>query len=105
MKQFARKFYNSSAWKQCRAAYIKKVFGLCEKCSGPGHILHHKILLTPSNINDVNVTLNHDCLEYLCLECHNREHGNEHEVVRNGLRFNEFGELEIITPPIKNYVN
>jgi len=31
-KEWAKKFYNSTAWKECRAAYIKSVQGLCETC-------------------------------------------------------------------------
>ena len=65
-KPFAIQFYKSKAWQKCRAAYIQSVFGLCEKCGRPGWIVHHKIKLTPANINDPNVTLNWDSLEYLC---------------------------------------
>ena len=39
-----------------------------------GEEVHHKILLTPSNIFDTNVTLNKENLIYLCKECHNKEH-------------------------------
>lgn len=30
-REFAKKFYNSKAWKKCREAYKKKVNGLCER--------------------------------------------------------------------------
>ena len=94
-KEFAKKFYKSTAWKKCRADYIKSVYGLCERCNKPGYIVHHKILLTPSNINNPDVTLNWDNLEYLCLDCHNKEHNFERSksVTRGGLRFNKNGEL------------
>ena len=68
---WAKKFYNSKAWKRCRASYISKVFGLCELCSDAGYILDHITELTEQNINDVNITLNHDNLQFLCLSCHN----------------------------------
>ena len=93
-QEWAKAFYHSSAWLKCRDSYIKKVFGLCEYkgCSDPGYILHHKIRLTPENINDQDVTLNHDHLEFLCLLHHNQIDADK-EVVREGLRFNEYGEL------------
>jgi len=31
-KDFAVHFYNSTAWKRCRMAYIKSINGLCERC-------------------------------------------------------------------------
>ena len=75
-------FYKTSAWLKCRAAYIKSVGGLCERCLArgeikPGYIVHHKVHLTPWNITDTSITLNWDNLEYLCLDCHNKEHFKE----------------------------
>lgn len=95
-KEFAKPFYNSAAWKKCKAVYIKSVHGLCERCDKPGYIVHHRKVLTPNNINDPNITLNHDNLEYLCLDCHNAEHGFNREkksVTKKGYKFNEKGEL------------
>jgi 5-methylcytosine-specific restriction endonuclease McrA len=92
-KPFAEKFYKSKAWQRCRASYIASVFGICERCGGPGLIVHHKIMLTPENINNPDVTLNWEHLELLCLDCHNREHGNPEDVVRDGLKFDERGDL------------
>lgn len=94
-KEYAKAFYNSSAWIKCKNSYIKSVYGLCERCGEPGHIVHHKEHLTPKNINDPNITLNHNNLEYLCLECHNEEHKRfkKKSPVRKGFRFNKKGEL------------
>lgn len=95
-KEFAKKFYKSKAWQKCRESYIKSVYGLCERCNKPGYIVHHKILLTASNINNPDITLNWDNLEYLCLDCHNAEHNFERKrkpVTKQGLKFNEKGEL------------
>lgn len=101
-QDFAKAFYKSKEWLECRDGYIKSVFGLCERCGKPGYIVHHKIVLTPENINDPNVTLNWGYLEYLCLDCHNREHGNG-DVVREGLRFDERGNLVPQgVPPLQN---
>jgi 5-methylcytosine-specific restriction endonuclease McrA len=82
MKEYARAFYKSTAWQQCRAAYIKSVGGLCERCLAegkivPGYIVHHKCYLTPDNILDPDVSLNWNNLEYLCHDCHNKEHFKE----------------------------
>lgn len=89
---FATKFYNSKAWQQCRDAYYISQHGICERCHGVGLIVHHKIELTPANINDPSIALNWANLELLCLECHNREHGNV-EVLEDGLSFDEDGNL------------
>ena len=72
-------FYKTAAWLKCRAAYIKSVGGLCERCLAdgkivPGFIVHHKCYLTPDNIQDPGISLNWDNLEYLCQDCHNKEH-------------------------------
>lgn len=80
MKDFARQFYTSQAWNNCRSSYRKSVGGLCENCLErglitPGEIVHHKIPLTPDNINDTNITFSWDNLKLLCRECHAEVHG------------------------------
>ena len=102
-REFAEAFYKSAAWLHCREAYIEHVHGLCERCHRPGYIVHHKIYLTPDNIADPDVALNFDNLEYLCLDCHNREHGSsDQQVTREGLAFDSFGDLRRVdTPPIR----
>jgi 5-methylcytosine-specific restriction endonuclease McrA len=92
-KEFAKRFYKSKAWKKCRDGFIKSVYGLCNRCGKPGRIVHHKILLTPTNISDPNVSLNWDNLEYLCQECHNKEHFEKHNSVKYGLEFDNEGNL------------
>lgn len=91
-KEYAKKFYNSKVWKQTRESYIASVYGLCERCSKPGYIVHHKKEITPANINDPMITLSHSNLEYLCLNCHNREHGDA-DVIREGLEFDDNGDI------------
>ena len=56
--------------------------GLCERCWAKGIVrhgdtVHHKIHLTPANINDPEITLNPDNLELLCRDCHAEEHASE----------------------------
>lgn len=101
-KEFSKAFYNSKAWLDCRGGYINSVHGLCETClekeiTKPGYIVHHKELLTPNNINDPNVTLNWDKLKYECKNCHDKNDGHgvgkAGEVLRDGLMFNEKGEV------------
>lgn len=95
-KEWAKQFYNSRAWLDCRRSYITKVQGLCERCLKrgkvtPGKILHHTNHLTPENINNYQISLNHDNLEFVCQDCHNEEHIAD-SVTADGLIFVD-GEL------------
>lgn len=79
MQDFAEGFYKSKAWQRCRNNYARARRGLCERCLDqgrytPGAIVHHKIHLTPDNINDPTVTLNPDNLQLLCRDCHGETH-------------------------------
>ena len=78
-KPFARKFYSSKAWQDCRNAYAKKVHHLCENCLRqgiykPGEIVHHRIEISPLNIDKPEITLNQKNLELLCRDCHKMRH-------------------------------
>lgn len=80
-KEFAKGFYNSKAWERCRDSYIAQRVaidgGLCETChEAVGYIVHHKEPLTPQNINDPTIALNHELLEYDCKDCHDRKEGH-----------------------------
>ena len=82
MKEFAEQFYQSRQWKQCRAAYIKSVGGLCEDwlkkgIYTPGKVVHHKETLTPQNIDDPLITLSRGNLKLVCQDCHAKEHTRE----------------------------
>lgn len=72
------------------------MFGLCERCGKPGKILHHKIILTPRNIDNPNVTLNWGRLQYLCHDCHEQIH-NDSFPVREDVRFDNAGQLVEVT--------
>ena len=79
MQDFAEKFYKSRRWRDTRQAYMASVGGLCERCLKrglyhPAAIVHHKVYITPENINDPGVTLNWDNLEAVCRDCHEQEH-------------------------------
>ena len=80
-KEWAKPFYNSKAWKKCRESYIAQRIlidgGMCEVChKEPIQIVHHKINLTPENINDPDVALNHCMLEGNCKHCHDLQEGH-----------------------------
>lgn len=95
MKEYARQFYRSDAWKRARQIVIARSNGLCERCLAAGRyrrgsIVHHKIYITLENINDPGITLNPGNLEYLCEDCHNKEHKTK-ESMR--YRFGPGGEV------------
>lgn len=93
-KEFARAFYASTAWERAREAYFISQHGLCEICQNAGKIVHHKIELTPENINDIKITCGWENLELLCQDCHTRHHlGSKEGATREGLTFNNLGEL------------
>lgn len=81
-QEWAKTFYSSKAWWKCKNSYIKQRItvdgGMCEECHDmPGYIVHHKVKLTPENINNAEISLNHDNLEYVCKKCHDSfdDHG------------------------------
>lgn len=81
-KDFSKSFYKSRAWQACRDSYIRERMmidgGLCEICGqNLGVIVHHRVLLTPENINDPDVLLAKDKLCFVCRECHNDIHSTE----------------------------
>lgn len=71
---------------------MNKVGGLCESCLAngiykPAEIVHHKVELTPENINDPAIALNWSNLKAVCRECHAIEHGarvKRYEIDQNG---------------------
>lgn len=87
-----RAFYNSKAWRACKACYLEKVNRICERCGAPAAIVHHRRYITPANVDDPDVTLNHDNLEALCRDCHNKEHFWQ-GACEPGLRFDANGDL------------
>lgn len=82
MKDYAKTFYKSKQWQQCRLAYLKSVGGLCERCLAkglivPGKIVHHKIHLSPENIKNPHISLDWNNLELVCHQCHNEIHDTD----------------------------
>jgi 5-methylcytosine-specific restriction endonuclease McrA len=95
-REFSKKFYNSKQWIKCRNSFKQSKFHICNRCGEPGEEVHHIIYLTPENINDPYITLSFENLELLCSSCHSTEHNRKYkEVVRNGLKFDNFGNLVV----------
>ena len=75
--------YGTQAWKKCRNSYVKSVGGLCEDCLQrglivPGDEVHHKIFITPNNMNNPQIVFNPENLILLCKDCHARRHMARH---------------------------
>jgi len=92
MRDFARDFYNSKAWRETRAYIFRRDFGLCVKCPNVGEIVHHIVPLTPSNISDPDISLNENNLETVCRDCHATAHGTSSPIDER-LSFDEQGNL------------
>lgn len=80
-KDWAKSFLHSTPWLTCRDGYIQERIridgGLCEVCrTNLGYIVHHKIHLTPVNIQDPEVALNWENLSYECKHCHDQHEGH-----------------------------
>ena len=81
MREFARAFYKSQAWKHTREMIMQRDHRLCVDCLAKGYItpaeeVHHIIELTPENITDIGIALGEDNLVSLCRECHKKRHGS-----------------------------
>lgn len=92
MKDYARRFYFSSAWRNTSRSYAKSVGRLCERCLNKGiikagQLVHHKIPITPDNINDEKITLNWDNLQLLCRDCHAQVHEEIYVAKRRKRRY------------------
>lgn len=97
-REFAKSFYNSKEWELTRDYILKRDKYLCVNCGQPAEEVHHKVHLSPSNINNPEVTMNPSNLISLCRECHFKEHKGEHGKGRevkesNPYTFDENGML------------
>ena len=91
---FAKQFYSSKQWQDCRNNYARNKRYLCENCLRrgiykPGEIVHHVIEITPDNIYKPEVALNFSNLELLCRDCHAEQHkarnkGRRYTIGENG---------------------
>ncbi|MED1786498.1 HNH endonuclease signature motif containing protein [Brevibacillus laterosporus] len=74
MKQ-TKPFYNSVAWKKCRAFVLLRDNCLCQQCLKKkkltqANTVHHIVALEEAP----DLALDPDNLESICPSCHNKEH-------------------------------
>lgn len=92
-KDYAKAFYASKAWKQCRAQVLRRDLYTCAECYGRAQEVHHRTELTPTNINDPMVSLNPDNLVSLCHDCHTKITKGATGDVVEGYEFDENGNV------------
>lgn len=73
------RFYTTRAWRSCKESFLESRGRICEICRSKGLIIpatqvHHKVHLTPENVKDPRIALNHANLMALCDECHRAQH-------------------------------
>ena len=101
-RDFAKEFYNSTEWKECRRAFRKQALGLCERCRAKGliragEIVHHKVPITPQNIYDPGITLSYSNLMLVCRDCH----AELHQKRETRYKVDELGRVTITDlPPV-----
>lgn len=66
------KFYKSDKWHSARNKVIARANERCEMCGKVDEEVHHKIYLTPTNVDNLAISTNPDNPIYLCKECHNK---------------------------------
>ena len=94
MSKETTNFYRTKAWKRCKQAYLTKVNYLCELCQREGLItpaeaVHHIKPITPDNMTDPNITLNHNNLMAVCRKHHDQLHHRKDQ----RYSFDHFGNL------------
>lgn len=92
-KRWARAFYKSRAWRDCRRFVLKRDHYTCAHCSGRAEEVHHVIELTPENINNPSIALNPDNLISLCHNCHTKETSGFGGDLPGGYVFDESGQV------------
>lgn len=102
-------FYNSDAWKKVRIYIWLKQNLLCNRCGRAVYvdgiskwipkekrligIVHHINYLNDTNIANVEISLNENNLEGICIDCHNEEHILGTGVTKKDVMFDSDGNL------------
>lgn len=75
-QEWAKAFYKSKAWQQCREEILKRDKYTCQTpgCHKVAEEVHHVTKLTPQNIDDPMISLNPKNLISLCGDCHKAKH-------------------------------
>ena len=64
---------------------------VCERCGKPNPMVHHKVHLNETNVDDMAIAIGMDNLECLCIDCHNTEHFG---APSRHISFDVFGNIE-----------
>ena len=99
-KSWAKQFYHSKSWLKVRRLCLIRDYNLCQICGDVASIVHHIIELSPTNINNTDITINMDNLMCVCHTCHQDIHDMcESKSINDGLRFDENGDIiQLIKP-------
>ena len=78
MRSINNEFYRSKVWRDTRERFLE-LNPWCEECLKqkrytPATLVHHRVHLNETNVNDPKISLGYDNLEAVCLECHNKIH-------------------------------
>jgi predicted kinase len=97
-KDYARPFYDSSAWRTTQRAYMESQNYICEEYGGAACIVHHIKHISPENVGDTSITLDWQNLKALCYKCHTEAHGEDQryrdKAARlNGIAFDKSGNV------------
>lgn len=90
---FARQFYSSKAWLDCRKEVLRRDLYTCAHCHSRANEVHHVIELNPDNINDTSITLNPDNLLSLCSSCHAKITKGSTGDIQDGYIFADDGQV------------
>lgn len=69
---------------------------VCNRCGGVATLAHHITPLNEGNVQDPTISLNWDNLEPLCIDCHAQHHSGGRVPVKQGLQFDDNGNLKEI---------
>ena len=104
-REFAKSFYKSRNWETTQAYCMSRPIYtscgvvppyMCELCFQhgllkPAKVVHHKIHLSPDNINDPKISLDPANLQRLCQDCHALVHSKNQSKPR--VTFDEDGNM------------
>ena len=71
-------FYRSKQWRRTRELFLERN-PWCEECMKankyePATLVHHRVHLNESNVDNPDISLSFDNLEAVCIDCHNKIH-------------------------------
>ena len=73
-RDFSKPFYRTAAWQTARGIALRRDLFTCQMCGARAEEVHHIHEMTPTNMDDDNVTLDTENLISLCRDCHFKVH-------------------------------